>query len=69
KVLEELTRILAPFAEITQLLGGSNYTTLSFIWPAITTLTRNCTPLPMSIRGREFVDVDEELEIISTANG
>ncbi|CAG8611779.1 9986_t:CDS:2, partial [Scutellospora calospora] len=85
KVLEELTIILASFAEITQLLGGSNYTTFSFIWLAITTLTRNYTPLSMSISNEELdltnmltifdeeeeniVDMDKELEIIITANG
>ncbi|CAG8664838.1 10327_t:CDS:1, partial [Racocetra persica] len=30
-VLEELTMLLAPFAEITELLEGSNYSTMSFI--------------------------------------
>ncbi|CAG8678248.1 14297_t:CDS:2 [Cetraspora pellucida] len=55
------------------------------MWPAITTLTRNCTPLSISISNEELdltnmltifdekeeniVDVDEELEIIIMTNG
>ncbi|CAG8830862.1 23595_t:CDS:1, partial [Gigaspora rosea] len=85
-VLKELAMILAPFAEITELLGGSNYSTLSFMWPAIITLTRNCEPLSMSISDGELdlmnmltifeeeeeeniVDLDDDLKIITTANG
>ncbi|CAG8853053.1 25285_t:CDS:1, partial [Gigaspora margarita] len=85
-VLEELTMILAPFAEITELLGGSNYSTLSFVWPAIITLTRNCEPLSMNISNEELdlmnmltifeeeeekniVDLDDDLEIITMADG
>lgn len=85
KVLEELTMLLAPFAEITELLGGSTYSTVSFMWPAITTLTRTCEPMWMSINDVEIdfmnmstifeeeeediIDFDEELEIITTSNG
>ncbi|CAG8839341.1 35616_t:CDS:2, partial [Gigaspora margarita] len=73
KVLEELTVILAPFAEIIQLLEGSNYTILSFIWPAIITFTRNCMPLSMSISNEELdltnmstiFDKEEEEDIIN----
>ncbi|CAG8563694.1 138_t:CDS:1, partial [Dentiscutata erythropus] len=77
--------LLAPFAEITELLGSSNYSTLSFIWLAIITFTRNCEPLSTSINEEELdlinmvtvfeeeeeniVDLDKELEIIVTANG
>ncbi|CAG8541975.1 8817_t:CDS:2, partial [Ambispora leptoticha] len=85
RVLEELTVLLAPFAKITELLGGSNYSTLSFMWPAITTLTRNCEPISANIdeeidlisiltifdeeEEEDIVDLDEELEIITTADG
>ncbi|CAG8523206.1 6712_t:CDS:2, partial [Scutellospora calospora] len=83
-ILEELTILLVPFAEITELLGGSNYSILSFMWLAIITLTRKCEPLLTSINEEldlinmltvfeeeeeNIVDLDEELEIIVTANG
>ncbi|CAG8839212.1 28333_t:CDS:1, partial [Gigaspora margarita] len=85
-VLEELIMILALFAKITELLGSSNYSTLSFMWPAITTLTRNCEPLSMNISNEELdlinmltifeeeeeeniVDLDDDLEIITMADG
>ncbi|CAG8548849.1 17568_t:CDS:2, partial [Cetraspora pellucida] len=61
-----------------------NYSTLSFMWPAITTLTRNCKPISANIdeeidlisiltifdeeEEEDIVDLDEELEIITTAD-
>ncbi|CAG8473561.1 22983_t:CDS:2, partial [Cetraspora pellucida] len=85
RVLEELTVLLAPFAKITELLNSSNYFILSFMWPAITTLTRNCEPILANIdeeinlisiltifdekEEEDIVNLDEELEIITTANG
>lgn len=44
KTLEQLTNLLAPFAEATTLLGGSTYSTISFISPAIKVLLQNCKP-------------------------
>ncbi|CAG8761530.1 18373_t:CDS:1 [Dentiscutata erythropus] len=72
RVLEELTVILAPFAEITELLGGSNYSMFSFMWPAIITLTRNCISLLMSINNENLnltnmstiFEEDEEEDIV-----
>lgn len=84
-VLEELTILLAPFAEITELLGGSNYSTISFMWPAITILTKSCNLSVASANIEEIdlmdasdvfddieediVDLDEEFATITIANG
>ncbi|CAG8638249.1 7725_t:CDS:2, partial [Cetraspora pellucida] len=84
-VLEELTILLAPFAEITELLGGSNYSTISFMWPAITILTKSCNLSVASASIEEIdlidasdvfddiekniVDLDEEFATITIANG
>ncbi|CAG8511256.1 16875_t:CDS:2, partial [Cetraspora pellucida] len=44
QILEQLTNLLAPFAEATTLLGGSTYSTLSFMLSAIKVLLQNCKP-------------------------
>ncbi|CAG8761461.1 8791_t:CDS:2, partial [Cetraspora pellucida] len=57
KVLEELTIILASFAEITQLLGGNKELDLT-----------NMLTIFDEKEEENIVDVNEELEIIITAN-
>ncbi|CAG8732827.1 2719_t:CDS:2, partial [Racocetra persica] len=69
-VLEELTMLLALFAEITELLDGSNYSTLSFLWPAITILTQNCALLVVSTNAKEIdlIDTSDVFDDIEKEN-
>ncbi|GBC00388.1 hypothetical protein RclHR1_03840010 [Rhizophagus clarus] len=57
--ISELIPILEPFANATELLGGSQYATVSFIYPAINVITRGVKPSNSNINEVEAVDFTE----------
>ncbi|GES76468.1 zinc finger BED domain-containing protein 1-like [Rhizophagus clarus] len=54
--ISELVPILEPFANATELLGGSQYATVSFMYPAINVITRGVKPSNSNINEVEAVD-------------
>ena len=57
--INELIPILEPFANATELLGGSQYATVSFMYPAINVITKGVKPSDSNSNDVEVVDFTE----------
>ncbi|GBC20052.1 hypothetical protein GLOIN_2v1482909 [Rhizophagus irregularis DAOM 181602=DAOM 197198] len=57
--ISELISILEPFANATELLGGSQYVTVSFMYPAINVIIKDVKPSNSNSNEVEVVDFTE----------
>lgn len=74
--ISELIPILEPFANATELLGGSQYATVSFMYPAINVITKGVKPSDSNSNEVEVVDFtepntafDDDVEYEDTEDG
>ncbi|CAG8853164.1 11422_t:CDS:2, partial [Gigaspora margarita] len=60
--LEELITLLAPFAQITELIGGSHYPTLSMMLPTISCLFTHLNQMKASLISPNILDICHQIE-------
>lgn len=66
-LMSDLVQILGPFAEATDLLGGSEYSTFSLIYPTLMALINQLTSDKNNTENDDDFNVEEESEVFHEA--